>query len=257
MPNVVHVVETIARDANGKVRRRSLSAAFAHELDVARRAPRGGDGGAKNDPLRHVLWQMWEELIEHEPLHIDENFFAAGGDSLRAARFLARIETWLGVALTLADAVLHEARHREPSRLIALRASGSRSPLFFFDGDVNGGGLYSRFLAAALDPDQPVYVVRPRGVRGDEIPPCIETIADADAALIASALPAASYRFAGHCNGGVVALEVARRLEAAGATVDVIVLIGASAPNARLEPLWRLIAATSPFVSRDDIGRLY
>ncbi len=134
---------------------------------------------------------------------------------------------------------------------MALRTAGSRPPLFFCDGDGNGGGLYTRFLAAALDCDQPIYVVRPHGVHGETIPASIEAMADDNAALIMAAVPAAAYRLGGFCSAGVVAFEVARRLEAAGARIDVVALIGASAPNALLEPLWAMI---SPLAKLWPIG---
>jgi len=65
--------------------------------------------------------------------------------------------------------------------LLTLRAAGSRPPLFYYDSDVNGGGLYARFLTAALDPEQPIYVVRPNGALGDAIPESIDAMAAADA----------------------------------------------------------------------------
>jgi surfactin synthase thioesterase subunit/aryl carrier-like protein len=254
VPNVLWPVRTIARDANGKVRRRDAAAGLARALEAARRAP--GRVRGETDALRHALVRMWEEILERAPIALDENFFAAGGDSLRSVRLLARIAASLGVALpanalltaptidALADVILAAAARDQPSRLIALRAHGSRPPLFFFDGDVNGGGLYSRFLLETLHPEQPVYVIRPAGLADDDVP-SIETMADGDAALIAHAVPSAVYRLAGYCNGGAIAFEAARRLEASGAAVDVVALIGSSAPNARLDALWRLTAANA------------
>jgi surfactin synthase thioesterase subunit len=80
------------------------------------------------------------------------------------------------------------------------------------------------------------------GLAGDAVP-SIEAMADADAALIADVARSQAYRLAGFCNGGVIAFEVARRLEAAGARVDVLALLASSAPNARLEALWALCGA--------------
>ena len=259
VPNVVHVASAIARDANGKVRRRELAVAFAAARDAARQSP--GRSRPNDDSLRHALARIWEEVLERPQVELDENFFAAGGDSLRAVRVMAKIETALGVALPadmmlraptidgLARAVLAQTRDEQRSRLIALRPHGSRPPLIYFDGDINGGGLYARFLLDALDPDQPIYVLRPYGVFGDPVPPTVEIMAEADAALIARAIPSRTYRLAGYCNGGVVAFEVARRLEGSGLRVDVLALIGSSAPNAGLDALRSLVAIPARFLS--------
>jgi acyl-CoA synthetase (AMP-forming)/AMP-acid ligase II/thioesterase domain-containing protein/acyl carrier protein len=265
VPNVVHVVPNIARDGNGKVRRRDLAATFARDP----RAALSDQAYTMDDPLIHALTRMWESVLEYTPVALDENFFAAGGDSLRAIRLLTRIETLLGVTLppdallyaptivTLRAAVLAQTEQKRTSRIIALRTAGTRPPLVFFDGDINGGGLYARFLETALDPGQPIYVVRPYGVLGDTIPESIERIADADAALIAATVPAPAYRLAGYCNGGVVAFEVARRLEAAGATVDRVVLVGSSAPNAGLDWVWAVAGCAATFTSQRDPARIY
>lgn len=248
VPNVVHLLPGLARDANGKVRRRDLTATFARAVDAAPRGP----GNNRMNVLFHALARIWEDVLAYAPVQIDENFFAAGGDSMRAVRVIMRVEEDLGVALSmdallfaptirkLAQVIVAQANGAQRRRIVTLRATGSRPPLFFFDGDLNGGGLYARFLLEALDAEQPVYVVRPHGVAGDAVPESIELMAAANATLIATTVPSQTYRLAGFCNGGNVAFEVARCLEAAGFGVDALALIGSSAPNARLEPLWAL-----------------
>jgi oxalate---CoA ligase len=244
VPNVIRAVPAIERDGNGKVRRRELAAALLSRLAAERSA--ADRKPSDTDALRHALTRIWEEILERAPIDLDENFFAAGGDSLRSLRLMARIADAFGVELSLdsllvaptidalATAVLAAAQRGTRSRIVTLRAGGSRPPLFFYDGDVNGGGLYCRFLLDAFGADQPIYVIRPAGVFGEDVPP-IEAMAAADEALITEIVPAGPYRLAGFCNGGVVAFEVARRLEAGGARVDVLALVASSAPNARLE----------------------
>ena len=266
VPSAVHVVAAIPRDGNGKVQRRHLVTMFAEQRTNERQ--RRGKSRPYDDPLRHALTRIWEEILECPGIEPHENFFAVGGDSLRAVRTILRIEAQFGVRLSadtllsastidaLCDVILDEAKRAQPSRMIALRTTGSRPPLFFFDGDINGGGLYARFLTDALDPDQPIYVIRPYGVRRDPVPLRIEAMAQADAALIASSVPAGCYRVGGYCNGGVTAFEVARYLEAAGARVDVVALIASSAPNAGLDYLWGA-AGFAARIARRDRAELY
>jgi thioesterase domain-containing protein/acyl carrier protein len=265
VPNVVHLVSMIPRDGTGKVRRRKLSETFARDSDIAKvdlhHAP--------DDALLRALSRIWEDVLEFAPVSLDENFFAAGGDSLRAIRIMTRIEADLGVTMSadtllfastireLAQAVLAQANGPHRNRIVELRATGSRPPLFFYDSDVNGGGLYARFLVAALDAEQPVYLVRPSGALGDAIPESIDAMAAADAMMIATAVPSQTYRLAGFCAGGVVAFEVARNLENAGSTVDVVALVASSAPNAALDTLAAAMARVSRFLPPRGAARVY
>jgi oxalate---CoA ligase len=265
VPFAVHPVAAIERDASGKVRRGELTATFARNP----RTVQADSSLAGHDSWLRAIARIWEEVLEYAPVALDENFFAAGGDSLRAIRVMTRIEAELGVTLSmdmllfaptireLAQAVLAEATTTRISRIVALRTTGSRPPLFFYDSDVNSGGLYARFLLSALDSEQPVYVVRPNGALGDDIPESIEHMADADAAMIAAAVPSQAYRLAGFCAGGVVAFEVARRLESAGYTVDVVTLVSSSAPNALLEPVWKLTSHLSAAIPKRGRTILY
>jgi acyl-CoA synthetase (AMP-forming)/AMP-acid ligase II/thioesterase domain-containing protein/acyl carrier protein len=265
VPNVVHLVSAIARDGSGKVRRRELTATFARDSRVAQLDLKQ----TEENSLLHALLRIWEEILEYAPVALDENFFAAGGDSLRAIRVMTRIEADLGITMStdtllfaptireLAQAVLAQAKGTPRNRIVALRATGSRPPLFFYDSDVNGGGLYARFLVAALDSEQPIYLVRPNGALGDSIPESIDAMAAADAVMIATTVPSQTYRLAGFCAGGVVAFEVARRLEIAGSTVDVVALVASAAPNALLEPLWALTSRTCGFLSQRGAVLVY
>jgi thioesterase domain-containing protein len=157
----------------------------------------------------------------------------------------------------LARAVRAQSDSTERNRIVTLRSTGTRPPLFFYDSDFNGGALYARFLLAALDSEQPIYVVRPYGALGDTIPESIELMAEADAVMIATTVPSQTYRLAGFCSGGLVAFEVARRLETAGSTVDVVTLISSSATNAMLEPLWALVSRTNGLLSQRGAVLVY
>jgi thioesterase domain-containing protein len=99
--------------------------------------------------------------------------------------------------------------------------------------------------------------VCPNGALGDAIPESIDAMAAADAVMIAAAVPSQTYRLAGFCAGGMVAFEVARHLENAGSTVDVVTLIASSAPNARLELLWAWTSRACWFLTERDTARVY
>ncbi|HEV8020435.1 MAG TPA: AMP-binding protein [Candidatus Lustribacter sp.] len=265
VPNVVHLVTTLARDGSGKARRHELTATFARDSRLTQLDPKSG----QDDSRIEALVRIWEDVLEYAPVAIDENFFAAGGDSLRAVRVVARIEADLGVTMPvdiflfaptireLAQAMRTHSNTTHRSRIVPLRSTGSRPPLFFYHTDLESGGLYARFLLTALDSEQPIYLVGPYGAPGDVVPESIEAMAAVDAMMITTDVPSQSYRLAGYCRGGVVAFEVARLLENAGATVDIVALIASSVPNALLEPLGALTSRASRFLSPRGTQRFH
>src|SRR5262249_18273724 len=68
------------------------------------------------------------------------------------------------------------------------------------------------------------------------IPRTYEAMAEQHLAAMRSVLPRGPYRLGGLCNGGLVAFEIARLLEADGELVDRLVLVAATAP--RFELRW-------------------
>ena len=94
-------------------------------------------------------------------------------------------------------------------------------------------------LARQLSPDQPLYLIAPCGLDGGPIPPTYGEMADLHVRALREVLPEGPYRLGGTCNGGLVAYEMARRLEAAGQSVELLVLFGASAANLRFRRLSR------------------
>ncbi len=81
-------------------------------------------------------------------------------------------------------------------------------------------------LARQLSPDQPLYLIAPCGLDGGPIPPTYGEMADLHVRALREVLPEGPYRLGGTCNGGLVAYEMARRLEAAGQSVELLVLFG-------------------------------
>jgi thioesterase domain-containing protein/acyl carrier protein len=228
---------------NGKIDRRALPPPTGQR-------PRGPVVGPRH-PLEAQIVGIWRELLDVPEVGVHDDFFELGGHSLLAARLMQRLETEVGRALPLttlfsaptvaglADAVQRD----EPlgnDLLEPVRAEGTEPPLFFFHGDYNGGGFYSRTLARALPAEQPFYAVHPHPLTSRPIPDTVSAMVTELVTAIRAVRPRGPYRLGGHCNGGLVAFEVARRLAAEGEVVDGVVIIDASARNVRFRPLSRL-----------------
>jgi thioesterase domain-containing protein len=141
----------------------------------------------------------------------------------------------------LAQALVRQREQRSESRMTAIHPGGSRAPFFFLHGDFNGGGFYCHRLAQALGQEQPFVALHPHGLDGGAVPPSIDAMAADQIAIVRSVQPRGPYLIGGHCNGGLVAFEMARRLRGRGERVDLLFLVGL--PIANIGARARLLAA--------------
>ena len=124
---------------------------------------------------------------------------------------------------------------------VSFNEAGDRTPFWFEHGDYVGGGFYCRKLAEALGARQPFHALTPHGADGKRFPERIEAMAANHLRLIRQHQPTGPYRLGGHCNGGLLAFDMARQLKAMGEQVDIVVLI--ATPSYNLRP-WILKAYT-------------
>lgn len=188
--------------------------------------------------LEKQLVAIWEELLGAAPLGRSDNFFELGGTSLLALRMLTRIEDVLGQAIPLsalfeeptiehlASVIMEGVDPRLRSPLVQVQRGANNKPAFFFvHGEPDGAGFYTRGLAQYLDPDQPFYILQSSGPDGGVPPPSVERISATLVQALRSFQPRGPYRLGGWCNGGTIAYEMARQLEAQGQRVDLLVLL--------------------------------
>jgi amino acid adenylation domain-containing protein len=90
IPSAFVALERIPLTPNGKVDRRALPAP-----DKARPALRQQFIAPRNE-LERVLASMWREILGIEQVGVGDNFFDLGGDSIRGAIFINRLQERLG-----------------------------------------------------------------------------------------------------------------------------------------------------------------
>jgi thioesterase domain-containing protein len=123
--------------------------------------------------------------------------------------------------------------------MVQLQPGAGKPPFVFIDGDFWGDGFYVRQLAAELGPDYPFYDLHAHGRYTDTVPSIEEMAADYRRLLTAAGLRG-PFRLGGHCNGAIIAWELARQLLAAGERVELVVMIEPMTLNAR--PSMRALA---------------
>jgi len=205
---------------------------------VASEEPQG-----PRDDLERQLVAIWKATLGVAPIGTADNFFDLGGHSLVAVRLFARIEAAFGRKLPLATlfsapnigelaALLREQGGVASwSSLAALQPRGNRPP-FFCVHAIGGNVLKFRALAAHLGPDQPLYGLQVRGFDGQQSPATsVEEMAANYLAEIRQVQPHGSYYLGGQCFGGMVALEMARQLQAVGEQVALLAMFDDYAPG--------------------------
>jgi hypothetical protein len=203
---------------------------------------RGGVPTPPRDMFEGVLVRIWEQVLGVRGLGVHDRFFEIGGHSLLAAKLVDAIERETGYRLPLtalfADdtvdglaRVLRDGAPEAGAPVVAVNTRGDRPPFVFLHGDFQAGGFYSRALALALGPDQPTLIVHPHGLAGDAVPATIEAMAADRIRAVRQIRPEGPYAIGGHCNGALVAFEMARQLVAAGDEVLAVVLIESRAPG--------------------------
>jgi amino acid adenylation domain-containing protein len=236
LPASIVWLPSLPLNASGKVDRRALPA----PSDAA--TPRSGARVRPRDMFEHVLVRIWERVLGVAEVGVFDHFFEIGGHSLLAARLFDEIERETGLAAPLTALfvddtiaglalVLRKGAPDLDGPVLAIHDQGALPPFVFLHGDFTGGGFYSRALAHALGPDQPTLIVHPHGLVDIAVPETIEAMAADRIRALRAIRPHGPYVLGGHCNGALVAFEMARQLLQEGEDVPAVLMIESRAPS--------------------------
>ncbi|HTQ02920.1 MAG TPA: amino acid adenylation domain-containing protein, partial [Polyangiaceae bacterium] len=246
VPSAWVAIDSVPLTPNGKTDRKKLP--MPDETAPESRTERV----PARDELERELLKIWESVLGAPVRSIKESFFDLGGHSLLVARVLSRVEKSLGVSLPLAVMLesptiehlaerireLRQARRpvgetsRHFSYLVPIRGHGSRPALFCVHGA--GGNVLNLYdIARNLPADQPFYGIQAAGVDGLTRPKTsIEQMATDYLEEVRIIQPKGPYFLSGYCGGGIIAYEMAQRLQEQGERVALLILIDAYRPGA-------------------------
>ncbi len=207
--------------------------------------------------VEFVMTQIWSEVLNVDKVGVLDNFFELGGHSLSATRLIARLRSALGMDLplrcifvdptiaSLSRHIFYDAgaqSYRYTSEipqwncLVPAQPKGTRTPLFFVAGYQSPDDtlLVLSRLIPHLGKDQPVFGFRPRWIEatGDGYA-SVEEMAREFLTELRAIQPKGPYLLAGHCVGGIAALEIAQLLLQEGEEVKLLVLLDTERPSAR------------------------
>lgn len=247
VPGVIISMAELPQTNSGKIDRNALP-------DPSESDEETGEEVWRSRPLNNLQIQLahiWEELLGRTSVGVEDDFFEMGGHSLLAVRMLREIERETGHRLALTTllerpTIKHLARQidlgilagPEPA-MVVLNAEGKSTPLAFVHGDLTGGGWYCRRLAKELGSDVPLIVLPTFRPPASGALSTIETMAAAHIRELRKVQPSGPYRVGGFCAGGLIALEIARALQAEGETIEQLVLVDSTNQNASVG-FWRM-----------------
>ena len=190
-------------------------------------------GPAEGDSIERTVAQVWQEVLNTPVCGPQDDFFDAGGDSLKAITFMNDIERALDreLAFTLINEEPKFARFCEALRehrtsryvpLVALKAGEGLPPVFFIHG--LGGNVAELFpMTRRMTYRGAVIGIQARGLAGKESPlPSVEAMAAEYLREVKERQPDGPYYLCGYSFGGLVAFEMARRLCESGDEVGLV-----------------------------------
>ncbi|MBD0346056.1 MAG: amino acid adenylation domain-containing protein, partial [Coleofasciculus sp. Co-bin14] len=234
VPAAFVVLEAMPLNPNQKVDRRALPMPTPENLAGLKAIV-----PPRNDWERQVI-EIWENVLNVQPIGIQNDFFELGGSSLLAVEMFAQIEKKFGkqfplsillTAPTIAQLanLLGQSEQAQLRESLVLLREGSTKPPVFLIHDGDGETLLCRALANSLDPEVPVYGVQPYS---NDRCPILHTrfsdMVDYYIQQIRKVQQQGPYFLAGLCAGGILAFEIARQLQIQGQPIKMVAIIDAA-----------------------------
>ncbi|HEX4340814.1 MAG TPA: amino acid adenylation domain-containing protein [Polyangiaceae bacterium] len=224
MPSRVVFLAALPLSKNGKVDRGALPEPRALGQERAFVAAR--------DERERRLVALWEELLEREPIGVTDDFFDVGGHSLLSLTLLGRCRTDLGLTLSLprfleqptiegiVRSLGESAAPVQVSRHFYTYNGAGRRPPIVLVGAGHFALLYREF-PKLFPADQPVHFVQLSTAEASDA----RTIVDLVETEVLAACPSGPVVVGAFDASARAALTLARRLEARGRDVPLLVLV--------------------------------
>jgi amino acid adenylation domain-containing protein len=237
IPTIFIKLETFPFNPHGKVDRQALPPPGEHDIERAHRytPPRNS--------TESQLVDIWQQVLDVQPIGVKDNFFDLGGHSLLAVRLFSLIEKEMGIKLplmTLFDAptienqsksLLSKREEIDPAWIVDVQTSGSKPPFFCVSPSVIDVITY-RELSRNMGEDQPFFALysESMGLWREGIEQ-LEIIAKQFIEKIREIDQQGPYFIGGYSAGGIVALEIATQLKKQDFNVGLVVLFDTFGPN--------------------------
>jgi len=235
IPTHLVVLDEMPLTPRGKIDRSALPEPVTTVSGPSRQPP--------TDRVERDLVAVWEQGLGISGIGVTDNFFDLGGTSVQALEVFAVMANRLGYDLppsvlleaptiaALAERIRAGEGGASERTMVPVRMQGNRAPVFFVHGG-GGGVFFARDIARHLRPDRPIYGIQAAGFEGAPPPyRSVEDLAAIYTAELRSLYPDGPYLLSGLSFGGLIAIEIARSLRAAGSEVAMLVLLDTKHPT--------------------------
>jgi tyrocidine synthetase-3 len=234
-PGAAELLERITRSLSAETSVRAIILPGPRSVDEAPvvNSKRADDPGVVD--ITSAVLSVFRNVLGNPTLGPDDDFFRCGGDSLKALRAFGMIRQAYPTSLTtvamfrhstasaLAERMFADDPGNSEQRFVWLSEPGRTHAAFVFPG-VTGDALSMRSMLAALGEDWSTRAAMYPGTNSDRPP------SDSLAELIDFFLPTINdaerrHVLIGYSFGGILAYELAVRLQSQGRTPEKLVLI--------------------------------
>ncbi|HEX3640869.1 MAG TPA: thioesterase domain-containing protein, partial [Ktedonobacteraceae bacterium] len=250
VPSAFVYLKFLPLSANGKVDRQQLAAAKRGEnYSLSSLVDVGSQSRMIMQPRDAIEWrllQIWEDVLQMQPLSVIDDFFNLGGHSLLAVRLMSHIAKHFGQNLDLATLFEHptvaelavvlrqQIPPEERSPLVAIQPRGTRLPFFCLPPSGGTAFCYAN-LSRHLGPDQPFYGLHTPDWRNiEDAWATVEEMALHYLASLQTVQPQGPYLLGGWSSGGVIAFEIAQQLQRQGEEVGLLAILDSWMPDAQV-----------------------
>ncbi|UZG58623.1 amino acid adenylation domain-containing protein [Rhodococcus opacus] len=236
VPTPITILDALPLTTNGKIDRRALPAP----------APLNRQFRPPVTPTENTIADVFTDVLGHDRIGLDDDFFTLGGNSLLAIQVSARLREALDVEMQVAwlftgatveaiasrvEAVSDGSTPIVPTGpsafdvLFPITSAGDSDPIFCIHPASGLAWCYAG-LARYTEPRRRIYGLQsPELVEDDPHPRSIEQLAEHYVREIQAVQPDGPYHLLGWSLGGVIAHAVATRLRLLGKQVSMLAIL--------------------------------
>jgi acetoacetyl-CoA synthetase len=183
-----------------------------------------------------TLTAIWRRVLQIPFVGVEDNFFELGGDSslalelfhqiaLTCGRELPPVTIYHAPTIAALAALLEEPSPLQVPPIIQLKTGSENSPVFIAHG--LGGSVMDFFqLVKKISTPHVIYGLQAKGIDGVAEPlDCIEDMARYSVEAVRQLQPHGPYLLVGFSLGGLVTLEMAQQLMAAGEKIGLLAML--------------------------------
>ncbi len=227
VPSKLNVISEIPRLPNGKIDKNTLKT----ESKPSRNASIAIEDEQIYTGVEGQLVQIWEEVLKIKPIHIEDNFFEIGGDSILSIQVVSKARKE-GISISPNQLFEHQtikeitkslsSKNEKIEFITPIRKEGDKKPLFCIH---SGGGhvFFYGLLKHHLKEGRPIYAINPTGTEGEDVlHKDVEQMAEQYLKSIRKIQPHGPYNILVYCFSVSVGNEMAIQLKGTGEEINII-----------------------------------